>query len=255
VKRGSHGGGGHGGSSWKVAYADFVTALMAFFLLLWLVSMTSPEKRARVSNYFKEYSLFEKSGDSILEYVDPPKVPIGDPYSAQGYGPEGEASLFEKAAAVREQFVENLRHEIESKLSEVKNQILIRVNEEGVRIEVVDLNGSPLFPLSSSEMEPAARKILAVIAQTLTQTNHYIAIEGHTDARVFATSAYSNWELSTERASAARIELEKAGLSSDRLLRVAGYASTEPLIREDPMDPRNRRISIMVYSPLPKAHS
>ena len=104
-----------------------------------------------------------------------------------------------------------------------------------------------MFPLSSFDMTPVGKKILSVIARTLADSKRLVAIEGHTDARVFATSKYSNWELSTARASAARIELEKAGLPPEQLSRVAGFAATQPLVPDNPLDPRNRRISIMVY--------
>jgi chemotaxis protein MotB len=246
VKKVIHGG-GHGGSSWKVAYADFVTAMMAFFLLLWLVTMASPEKRARVSQYFKEYSLFEKSGGSIMDYGEPAKVQIADPGGEKSTGSSDDFDNSQNTAIFQEKFIESLQQEIESKLADVKDQILIQTFEKGVRVEVVDRYGSPMFPLSSSEITPAGSKILAVIAQTLMDGDHPIAIEGHTDARVFPSMKYSNWELSTERASAARLELEKAGLPPSSLIRVAGFASTEPLIRDNPLDPRNRRISILVF--------
>jgi chemotaxis protein MotB len=240
--------GGHGGSSWKVAYADFVTALMAFFLLLWLISMVSPEKRARVSHYFNTFSLFDKNGSSILDNGEPTAINIGDLQGHPNAGPSNEVNEGPKVAALREKFVENLKQEIETKLADVKNQILIWSTQNGVRVEIVDLNDSPIFALGSSRMTPAGRRILAVIARTLTQSKHPIAIEGHTDARVYSSLHYSNWELSTERASAARIALEEDGLPPNLLLRVVGYAATQPLIRNDPMDSRNRRISVMIYN-------
>lgn len=247
VKKVQHGG-SHGGSSWKVAYADFVTALMAFFLLLWLISMVSPEKRALVSHYFNNFSLFEKSGSSIFEGQQPPKVNIGNFDGHRRIGPSNEDSTGTKIATLRVNFEMKLKQEIESKLADVKNQILIQGTPQGVRVEIVDLNDSPIFALGSSRMTAAGRRILKVLARTLAQSEHHIAIEGHTDARVYSSLHYSNWELSTERASAARIELAKDGLPPGLLLRVVGYAATQPLIRNNPMDPRNRRISIMVYN-------
>mgnify|MGYP001381347377 CR=1 FL=1 len=244
VKKAHHGG-SHGGS-WKVAYADFVTAMMAFFLLMWLVSMVSPDKKARVSNYFKYYNLFEKSGASIMDYEEPVKIQVADKNGQQNSGEASEYNTDKEGEGFQARFMESLRKEIAAKLADVQDQIIIHATENGVRVEVVDKDGSPMFPLGSSLMTDKGAKILEVIAQTLKLDNHSIAVEGHTDARVFASSNYSNWELSTARASAARLELERAGLPSYRLARVSGFASTQPLIANDPMDPRNRRISILV---------
>ena len=124
---------------------------------------------------------------------------------------------------------------------------MVDVFEGGVRIEIVDKEGNPMFPLGGTEMSPTARKILQVVTENLKVSDSRIAIEGHTDARVIASNRYSNWELSTERASAARKEIERFGLNPNRLLRVAGYAATEPLVKENPLDSRNRRISILLF--------
>jgi chemotaxis protein MotB len=243
VKKGGHGG--HHGGSWKVAYADFVTAMMAFFLLMWLLTMSSAEKRAAISYYFNHFSLFQQSGQSIMEYNESVKPQTGE----KDGGKQGITAPIEGdvVAIAREKFVEGLKREIETKLAEVKDQIHIGSSEQGVRIEVMEKDGNPMFPLGSSEMTPVGRKILSVIARSLSDSQRRIAIEGHTDARVYTSQRYSNWELSTERASMARVELEKAGLPPDRLVRVAGFAATDPLIKEDPLNPRNRRISILVY--------
>ena len=245
VKKVVHGG-AHGGS-WKVAYADFVTAMMAFFLLMWLISMVSPDKKAQVSQYFKHYNLFEKSGASIMDYEEPVKIQIADKDGKQNSGEAREYNADKEGEGFQARFMESLRQEIAAKLADVQDQIIIRAFENGVRVEVVDKEGSPMFPLSSSLMTDRGSKILEVIAQTLKTDDHPIAVEGHTDARVFASANYSNWELSTARASAARLELERAGLPSYRLMRVSGFASTQPLIKDDPLDPRNRRISILVF--------
>ena len=245
VKKVVHGG-AHGGS-WKVAYADFVTAMMAFFLLMWLISMVSPDKKAQVSLYFKHYNLFEKSGASIMDYEEPVKIQIANKDGKQNSGEARDYNTDKEGEGFQARFMESLRQEIAAKLADVQDQIIIRAFENGVRVEVVDKEGSPMFPLSSALMTERGSKILEVIAQTLKTDDHPIAVEGHTDARVFASSDYSNWELSTARASAARLELERAGLPSVRLMRVSGFASTQPLIKDDPLDPRNRRISILVF--------
>lgn len=247
VKKAGHGG--HHGGSWKVAYADFVTAMMAFFLLLWLLSMTSAEKRARVSTYFKTFNIFEKAGTSMM--LDAPGGAVGD--SGGSFGKMDKN--MEKGASdtpqthTAETFKDKLKGEIESKLGDVKDQVLVDVFEGGVRIQLTDKEGKLMFPLGGSELSPAAKLILKVITENIKDNENRIAIEGHTDALSYSSNRYTNWELSTERASVARRELEKNGLNPDRLSRVAGYAASEPLIKENPSDPRNRRISIILLYP------
>jgi len=243
VKKRAPEGGSHGGS-WKVAYADFVTAMMAFFLLMWLITMVAPEKRARVATYFKHFSLFEKSGISIMEK----NAAILSETGGEMRIPK-EMSQGAGTAMTREQLREKLKAETERKLADVKDQILVEVFEGGVRIQLVDKTGQPLFSLGGTEPSPVGRKMLKVIAENVQDVDNKIAIEGHTDALTYNSSRYTNWELSTERASAARKELETNGLDPDRLAQVSGYAATQPLIRENPNDPRNRRISIIIRYP------
>ncbi len=250
VKKKGHAG-GHGGS-WKVAYADFVTAMMAFFLLLWLITMVAPEKRARVSSYFKHFSIFEKSGTSFLDLSKPEsKIHVIEQEGIQEQVEESQSEAqpppVPETPSKSEEFEEKFKKEVATKLADVKDQIMVNVFEGGVRIEIVDKDGNPMFPLGGTEMTPTAKKILHVVTESLKDNDSRIAVEGHTDARVIASSRYSNWELSTERASAARKEMERMGLNATRLLRVAGYAATEPLIKADPLDPRNRRISILLF--------
>jgi chemotaxis protein MotB len=244
--------GAHGGS-WKVAYADFVTAMMAFFLLLWLISMVSEDQRARVSEYFKSFNLFDKGGQSFMmeDKVVKAKIDIGSSEgeankssdkNGTGSSPMGEGIF--SADAIKE----NLKKEVEQKLSNMKDQVLVDILDGAVRIEVVDKNGgSAMFNSGSKDMTEEGKKALRVIADSIKGVKGKIAIEGHTDASNYAGSQYSNWELSTDRASAARRELENSGMSPDRLIRVAGYAATDPLIKDDAYDPKNRRISIKLF--------
>ncbi|MFZ3046439.1 MAG: flagellar motor protein MotB [Desulfatirhabdiaceae bacterium] len=249
IKKVAHAG--HHGGSWKVAYADFVTAMMAFFLLMWLVTMVSPEKRAGISYYFKHFNIFDKSGMSFVNTGLTPKVSlmddqkVGKPEISDSDGSDDMAAEMHK----RQLFQENLKMEIETKLADVKDQIIVNTFENGVRVEIVEKTGSAMFPLSSVDMTANGKRILKAISGSLIDSQRNIAIEGHTDALVFSNTHYSNWELSTERASAARKELEKNGFPSGRLVRVAGYADTQPLIPENKSDPRNRRISILIFYP------
>ena len=261
IKKTGHAG-AHGGS-WKVAYADFVTAMMAFFLLLWLVSMVSEDKRARVSQYFKNFNLFDKSGSSFVMdgHIVKSKIEVIDSQDAgneasdqdnadtSDISPVGnDAGMGNGTENTAHGIKENLKREIELKLTNMKDQVLVDIYDGAVRIEVVDKNGgSAMFSSGSREMTLEGKSALSVIAGSIKSVRGKIAIEGHTDASTYAGSQYSNWELSTERASAARRELENSGMSPDKLIRVAGYAATEPLIKEDAFDPRNRRISIRIF--------
>jgi chemotaxis protein MotB len=238
------GEGGHGGS-WKVAYADFVTAMMAFFLLLWLITMTAPEKRARVSTYFKHFSIFQQSGSSFMDK------------SSEMFNQTGESSdKLEPDMASKspgqmrpEEFKAAIKGAIEAKLGDIKDQIMVDVFEGGVRIQLVDKAGMSMFEVGSADPTPIANRIMQVIGEQIRALPNPVSVEGHTDSLAFKTSSYGNWELSTERALSAKKRLEGFGMNPGRLTRVAGYADTVPLIKEDTEDPRNRRISIILLFP------
>jgi chemotaxis protein MotB len=249
VRKKGHGG-GHGGA-WKVAYADLVTAMMAFFLLMWLLAMVSPEKRAGVSYYFKHFNVFDKSGLSFVETKVNPKVnlmddqAVGKPELSIQIDGGNEEEIAQKSA---EMLSEKLKKEIEVKLGDFKDQIIIDTFEGAVRVEILDKETGTMFALGSAEISANGKRILKTIAPAIIASNRKIAIEGHTDALVYAApQKYSNWELSTERASIARKELERAGLPTEMLMRVTGYAATEPLVKTNLYDPRNRRISILMF--------
>ncbi|WP_353684493.1 flagellar motor protein MotB [Thermodesulfovibrio sp. 3907-1M] len=229
VKKIKKGHEAHHGGSWKVAYADFTTAMMAFFLLLWLISMLEPAKRAAIADYFTNFNLFQ-SGQSFMQQTSAIHEEVKP---AQAENPA-------------ERFKEQMKKAIEEKLKELKDHIMIDTVEGGVRIQIVDLEGEPMFPLSSAEPTEKAREILKVVADNIKDEPAKIAVEGHTDAVPFRGGKTTNWELSTARASSARRELEKNGVAPEKIARVVGYADTMPLIKDDPKDPRNRRISIIL---------
>lgn len=234
IKKIKKGHGGHHGGSWKVAYADFVTAMMAFFLLLWLITMVEPEKRAAVADYFRNFNLFQHSGRSFLEQSSAIHKEVKttvEPVTGEN---------------VAERLKEQLKQAVEQKLRELKDHIMIETVEGGVRIQIVDLEGEPMFPLGSSVPTDKAKQILKVVSENIKDENARIAVEGHTDAVPFKGGKISNWELSTDRASSARKELEQNGVDPSKIARVVGYAETMPLIQDDPKDPRNRRISIIL---------
>ena len=246
IKKG-HGGGHHGGS-WKVAYADFVTAMMAFFLLLWLLTMTSSEKRAVLAQYFKNFSLFSESGKSFMKESSQIFQQAGGEVKSSGSPVEQAAGEISMKIAT-EQLKEQLKKAVQNKLKALKDQVLVDVFEGGVRIQIVDNEGSSMFASGSAQPTEKARAILALVAENIKNTTHRIAVEGHTDS---VGSRKTNWELSTGRASAARNELEKNGVDSSKVSRVVGYADTELLFKDNPTDARNRRISLILLQPKPQ---
>ncbi len=240
VKKGGHGG-GHGGA-WKVAYADFVTAMMAFFLLLWLLSMVSPQKRVVMAEYFKEFSIFKESG---VSFMPGSKAAVNQP----GGELKVESAESKSGASVElsaEDMKEKITASVQEKVEKLKDQVMLDIFEGGVRIQIVDKEGNRMFESGSAVPTDRAKEILGIIVENIKDTTNRIAVEGHTDASPYNVAGVSNWELSTMRASAARKELETLGIDPYRVARVVGYADTEPLIRFNPRDERNRRISIIL---------
>jgi len=243
VKRVKKGHGGHHGGSWKVAYADFVTAMMAFFLLMWLLSMVSPEKRAVMALYFKHFSLFEQGGQSFMfeHGMKPMDAKGGEEY-------------YEKGDSVSTGFTEeelkgHLAAELQKSLGSMSANVILDLSESGVRIQIVDTQDGLIFPPGGTQMTDLGRRILRTAAETMRGVPNKIVIEGHTDSSVLRNESMSNWELSSLRACSARRELELMGIASDRIERVVGFANKDPLFKDNPEDPRNRRISIVfLYS-------
>ena len=252
-------GGAHGGS-WKVAYADFVTAMMAFFLLLWLLSMVSDEKRAALSEYFRKYSVFQESGSSAVttkdsKFTDPQFLgeSASDSIKSPTTNTRGKGSIEYGTKKAKknittgdEEIVKKIRASIDDKMAGVRDQILVDVIEGGIRIQIIDAEGSMMFSLGSAKPTPKARDILKLVSENINEIPGKIVVEGHTDAAPFKGGQITNWELSTERASAARRELEAFGTDPGRIARVVGYADQELLLPLDPRDQRNRRISVII---------
>jgi chemotaxis protein MotB len=230
---------GHHGGQWKVAYADFITALMAFFLLLWLLAMVSPEKRIALSQYFKEFSVFKeqgekvtKGGTGILEF--------------NGAGREAGNAPGKMEVMSPERLKTKIKTAVEANLKTLKDQVLVDVHEGAVRIQIVDNEGSQMFLLGSAKPTDKALEILSLVSETIKETPNKIVVEGHTDALPYRGGDTTNWELSTARASAARRVLENNGITADRVAKVVGFADNDLLIKLYPNDPRNRRISIIL---------
>ncbi len=244
-----HGEGHHGGS-WKVAYADFVTAMMAFFLLLWLLSMVSTEKRAVMAEYFKNFSLFKESGKT---FQPGSAFVITDHIKKAELKPENVAMSLRKAirgkGAGQQGAQGKAQGQGQGQEEALMDHVRVDAVDGGVRIQIIDREGSPMFQLGSAEPTEKCREIIAAVAEVIKEQDARIAVEGHTDAAPFRGDQITNWELSTNRASSARRMLEASGLDPARVARVVGYADTDLLVKESPKDPQNRRISIILLQP------
>ena len=230
VKKG--GGAGHHGGSWKVAFADFMTAMMAFFLLMWLLSMGPQKKKEDLANYFKTFSLFGEGGVSsssvsLSDDAAGGKTQVNPGPSAPQSGGSGGDQEGDAEHQEMEAMKAKIQADIKSRLAEVKDQVVINEFEGGIKVDIMDKNGQPMFKLGSTELTDKARQVLAVVAADIKNSTRRIEIEGHTDAVAYnSNQKFGNWELSTARASAARVELEKDGLNPSLLMRVSGYADT-----------------------------
>ncbi|MDR1397325.1 MAG: OmpA family protein [Desulfarculales bacterium] len=245
------GEGGHGGS-WKVAYADFMTAMMAFFLLMWLINMVPSETKETLEAYFKDYSVFDREGGSWMAATQgsspgvtmqtPPEAPPGEEEPVQSQPLPG---------ADQQDFKDALEEDIHKSLQGMEDQLIIENIAGGIRIQIVDKTGNPIFAVNSSELNENGKKILSLVGSHIKSLGQKVAVEGHSDSMAYSSNRMTNWDLSTNRASAARRSLEQEGLSPDCIMRVTGYAATQPYIKDMPADPRNRRISILLYSNSP----
>lgn len=266
VKRVKKAGGGHHGGAWKIAYADFVTAMMAFFLLMWLLGSTTKGDLQGISEYFKtplkvamsggsgsgdSSSVIQGGGTDLSRRTG--QVKQGDTVpEKKTYDLKAAKALVEREEAVR---LGALKRKIESVieanplLKKYKNQLLLDITSEGLRIQIVDEKHRPMFELAKAELQPYTREILHVIALVLNEVPNKIGLSGHTDSTPYMTDAgYSNWELSADRANASRRELVMGGLPDDKILRVVGLAAAAHLDKQDPFNPINRRISIIVMN-------
>ena len=252
VKKGGHGG--HHGGSWKVAYADFVTAMMAFFLLLWLLSTSTEETLIGVASYFQNPSVISSVGGastSMIQLGDNIDVSKGD--GDQNRESESFESFSEKYEQMEQVQLEDLQDELEyliennPDLNKYKDQLLIDITSEGLRIQIIDKENRPMFDLGSAVLKPYARKILKEMAPILSQLPNRLSISGHTDARqYYRKDGYTNWELSSDRANSARRELVRSKIKAEKIVQVVGLASKFLLDKDKPLNPRNRRISILV---------
>ena len=241
-KKKGHGHGHHGGA-WKVAYADFVTAMMAFFLVLWIVGQSQAVK-AGVAGYFREPGVLEfERSTGILPGATTGISPEGPPALKQqggGATQADRAALEQKATMIKKML------EQQPEFKAMKDQIEVQMTQDGLRVELLENSDSLFFDSGSAALKGQTIRLLQAIARELGSLQNHIVIEGHSDSRRYSSSnAYTNWELSSDRANAARRVME-AALPPGRINEVRGYADTRLRVPTDPLDPRNRRVSIVV---------
>jgi chemotaxis protein MotB len=267
VKRIKKVAGGHHGGAWKIAYADFVTAMMAFFLLMWLLGSDAKGNLQGIAEYFKtplkvamaggdgsgDSSSIIKGGGKDLSLregqnkkgdVDSPKKN----YNLQA----AEAALAKLDAERLKVLKEKIEAAIDSSpsLKQYKKQLLLDITTEGLRIQMVDEQNRPMFASAKADLQPYTREILHEIGRTLNDVPNRISLSGHTDAAPYGSGekGYSNWELSADRANASRRELIYGGMDESKVLRVVGLSSSVLFDKNDPLNPINRRISIIVMN-------
>jgi chemotaxis protein MotB len=294
-KRIEEGEGGHHGGAWKVAYADFVTAMMAFFLLLWLLGSTTEDKRKSLAEYFTpsiSVSNSPSGAGGVLggitvavpgsmsspssEFSTQQSMPglpenakvedshtldagtsddgTDDPFAPDsGKGGKSGAMTEEQEKRQFDEAAEKLRQAIRSNpdLQPLAEHLVIDQTPEGMRIQIVDGEGKSMFPRGSAQMFEDMRKLLAMVVQAIGPLPNRISVRGHTDATPFANNPQGNWDLSSQRASATLRALASFGLDARQITDVSGRADVDPLIPADPMDPRNRRISIVLLKQHP----
>lgn len=304
-KKGGHAG--HHGGAWKVAYADFVTAMMSFFLLLWLLNVTTSDQRKGIADYFSPVAISKSEGGSggvmggmsitsphgaEISSSSPPGVEA-DATATVGKGDQGEEDISgkseksaeaeraiteeEKNAAYNERvtkeavdLAEAMKKEEEKfkdaenalmkvlmetpGMKEFANQLVIDRTPEGLRIQIIDKDKFSLFPSGSSSPYEKGRDLLRLVGKVVSRLPNRISVTGHTDSNPFsAASRRDNWDLSTDRANVSRSELQAGGVQEERIARVVGLADKDPFVANDPKDPRNRRISIVLLRQVSQA--
>jgi chemotaxis protein MotB len=278
IKKGGHGG--HHGGAWKVAYADFVTAMMAFFLLMWLINTTTPEQKRGIADYFAPQSIAQTvsgsggvlggkvmgedsahagGAQSVMQKQSPPSPPSPSKALASGSTPGGAGgtSISDGASSNAAQdgefahAAEAIRQSVQDNpdLANLSHQLILEQTPQGLRVQLVDQDGRPMFQQGTAEPMPYTQKLLAAVGAIIDKLPNRVSISGHT-ARTDGSGG-SEWGISAERANAARAVLQAGGLASDRIYEVAGKANSEPLLPEDPSASANRRLSIVLLREAP----
>ena len=264
IKKAAH---GHHGGAWKIAYADFVTAMMAFFLLMWLLGSTTKADLQGIAEYFQTpLKVALLGGSGAGEATSVIKGGGTDLIRSEGQQKKGDSATGRKIEDIKAAEMELARRErlmlkelraridaaidASPTLSQFRNQLLIDITTDGLRIQIVDEQNRPMFALGSADLQPYTREIIREIGKILNGVPNRISLSGHTDATAYygGDTGYSNWELSADRANALRRELLTGGIAETRIARVVGLSSSVLLNPRDPYDPINRRVSIIVMN-------
>ncbi|MEO6986328.1 MAG: flagellar motor protein MotB [Paralcaligenes sp.] len=254
----SSSGGSHGGS-WKIAYADFVTAMMSFFLVMWLISIVPRKDLKAIADYFRMPLITAvtggtkvESGKSVIPAGSPSIIPNKNPLPPKHDRADNESKTDRQDTRRLEDMKGQLDNLIKTDpiLKEFRPQLLLDMTPDGLRIQIIDRQNRPMFATGSARVQPYMSMILRELGSPLNELPNKISISGHTDAQPYAAGdrAYSNWELSADRANAARRELIAGGMEEEKVKRVLGLSSSVSLIKDDPDAAVNRRISIVVLN-------
>ena len=262
-------GHGHHGGAWKVAYADFVTAMMAFFLVMWLMAVTTAAERGAISSYFSSASPVQGksatpapaangpggASSSMIKLGGTMDLSKGDLRDKNRQKPGVTAADQARQKQQDQQRLEQLRQDLQQAISKsqalepFKDQLLLDITPEGLRIQIVDKQNRPMFDLGSARLMPYTQTILVELSRYINQVPNHISLTGHTDTTAYSSQlGYGNWELSADRANAARRALLEGGMDPAKVARVVGLASSVLFDKSNPQNPINRRISIVVMS-------
>lgn len=252
-------GGGHHGGSWKVAFADFATAMMAFFLLMWILGNTTEQQRAGISEYFENPAGVQGPGGASVSAIDLGGGMDG-PAAPELRGPDGPPNALPAAETIfvqsrnDQERLEELSDLIQDAIAKsealepYKNQMLLDITPQGLRIQLVDQNLQSMFAVGSADLQASSADMIGELGELINSVPNKVSITGHTDGLSYNREDYSNWELSADRANAARRALIQGGMAPDKIGQIVGLGSSILFDESDPLNPINRRISIVVLT-------
>jgi len=249
----------HHGGAWKIAYADFVTAMMAFFLLMWLLNATTEEQRKGLADYFSPTIPISRISGGGSDGLNGSSVFTEETYAKMGTGGTRKKSVDlpasrgeteqEKEAKLIAENLQNLKQELSDNERELSDHLLIKMSPEGIVLEIIDSDNMPLFQVGRSEPTPLLADLLSLVSDSFNNFENDIKIVGHTDNLGYRDNAtYDNWNLSTDRANTARKLFLENGMASARIREVSGKADTDLLILDNPSAAQNRRIAITILT-------